>query len=102
MNGSLTGDGAKGTAEFGRDPAGGLWHGLDGALALGGAEEVDGEMADGGHVAGAVAAAQAGFVLPEDDVETPVQAFDPPMTPDRLGAALRGQSRGRDVIAALG
>ncbi len=41
------------------------------------ADDVDGEVPDEGHVAGAVAGSEAGLVLLEDDVENPVEAvFD--------------------------
>ena len=42
---------------------------LDGAPVLGGADEVEGEVADGGHVVGAMALAEAGLVVGEGDVE---------------------------------
>jgi transposase len=38
----------------------------------------------------AVTAAQAGLVFLEDDVQHPMETFDPPMGADGLGGALRG------------
>ena len=59
--------------------------GLDGSLVGGGADEVEGEMPDGGHVSGAVALAQAGEVFGEGDVEHPVEAvLDCPVFADGL------------------
>jgi hypothetical protein len=60
--------------EFVGVPSGELAGGLDGPLALADAYGVDGEVADDGHVAGAVASAQPRLILFEDHVEHPVQA----------------------------
>jgi hypothetical protein len=47
--------------------------------------EVEGEVADDGHIGRAVAIAQARLVLVEVDVEHPVEPIlDAPMPPSRL------------------
>jgi hypothetical protein len=73
---------------------------FDAFLVLGGAQEVDGEVANHGHVLGAVAASKAGLVIAEDYVENLMKAFlDGPMTPDRRGAAGGVERGGGDVVA---
>jgi hypothetical protein len=48
-------------------------------LILGGANEIDGEVPDDGHIFRAVAFAQTGLVFVEDNVKNPVQlVFDGP------------------------
>ena len=82
------------TSEFGRVPSGQLAHGLDGSPALSGADEVDGEVADHRHVAGAMSTPEARLILFEGDVEHPVQAvFDTPVATHALGKALGGAAR---------
>ncbi|BAV50026.1 hypothetical protein Amn_09830 [Aminobacter sp. Y103A] len=44
---------------------------LDGLFSGHGSDEVEGEVADHGHVCGAVAAAQAGLIILELDIENP-------------------------------
>ena len=56
-------------------------------------------MADGGHVVGAVALAQAGLVVAEGDIEHPVQAIlDRPVLADGLGG---GEGSGGDEMAGF-
>ncbi len=58
----------------------------DGAPVACGADEVEGEVVDGAHVAGAVALPEAGLVVAEGDVEHPMQAvLDGPVLAHRLG-----------------
>ena len=72
-------------------------------LSRGGADEVEGEVADGGHVPGAMALAEAGLVVGEGDVEHPVQAvLDRPVPADRGGGVGRGEGAGGDEVAGLG
>ena len=47
---------------------------LDGFRVLGGADKVEGEVADDGHVLGAEALSQSGLVVVEGDIEHLVQA----------------------------
>ena len=60
-------------------------------------------MADGGHVAGAMALAETGLVVGEGDVEHPVQAvLDGPVLADGFGGVGRGEGAGGDEVAGLG
>ena len=71
------------------------WRGR-GAVApvRGGLGEVEGEVADDGHVGCAVALAQPGLVFAEIDVEHPVQPIlDAPVAARRLGGAFGGSGR---------
>ncbi len=59
-------------------------------------------MPDDRHVLRAVALAQAGLVLGEDDIEDPMElVLDRPVAAHGLGRLLCRQRRGRDVIAGL-
>ncbi len=73
-------------AEVGGIPRGAFAPGFDGSLVFCRANEVDGEVSDGGHVSGAVAFTEAGQVLPEGDVEHPVElVLDAPVSAHGLG-----------------
>src|SRR5487761_1396518 len=57
-----------------------------GSLVLCGADEIDCEVSDDGHVSSAVASPQTGLILIEGDVEDPVQTvLDGPVTANGLG-----------------
>ena len=86
-----------------RVPGGSLSTRLDRALVFCVADQIDGEVADDGHVLGAVAFAQAGEVLLEGYVERPMQVvLDCPMAAHRLGKGFcRERARG-DVGASSG
>ena len=63
-----------------RVPRGSFAPALDGSLVGGLSHQIEGEMADNGHVPGAVAGAEARLVLIEGHIEGPVQViFDGPM-----------------------
>ena len=63
-----------------RVPGGSFAPSLDRSLVGGLSHQVEGEMADNGHVPGAMAGAEARLVLIEGDVEGPVQVvFDGPV-----------------------
>src|SRR5208283_5303588 len=91
---------ARGGAGFGAAASCGWPWGAFGFLR--GSDLIDGEMADDRHVGCAVALAQPGLVLVEDDVEHPVQlVFDPPMAADGCGGGLGRERRRGDIIAGL-
>src|SRR6266436_2199479 len=67
-----------------RVPSGSFAPSLDRALVGGLSHQVEGEMADNGHVPGAMAGAQARLVLIEGHIEGPVQVvFDGPVASHR-------------------
>ena len=88
-------------AEVGWVPGGAFTTGFDRSLVLGGANEIDGEVSNDGHVGGAVAFAQAGEVLVEGYVERPMQiVFDRPMATHR-GGEIGCRERARGDVGAL-
>lgn len=67
-----------------------------------GADQIDREMSDDGHVSRAMALAQAGLVLGEDGVEHPAQlVLDAPLATHGLAGMPRRERRRGDVIAGL-
>jgi hypothetical protein len=86
-----------------RVPSGELAAELGGSAVVRGADEVEGEVADDGHVPGSVSLSEAGLVVAEDDVEHPMGAvLDPPMPADGLGGGGGGEAGGGDVVAGFG
>ena len=76
---------------------------LDGFFVGCGADEVEGEVSDDGHVFGAVSFSEAGLVVAEDDVEDPVEAvFDAPVPTNRLSGLGRGEVGRGDIVSGLG
>ena len=79
--------------DFGEEvwiPTGAFAAELDSSLVLCGADEIDCEVSDDGHISSAVASPQTGLILTEGDVEDPVQTvLDGPVTANGLGC-LRG------------
>jgi hypothetical protein len=59
-------------------------------LVIGGSDEIDGEVSDNCHVVGAVSCSQTGLIVPEGDVQHPVQTvLDRPMAANGLSGAGR-------------
>ncbi len=74
--------------------------GLQASRDIGGFEDVEGPVSDGGHVGGAISGAGPGLVLAEGDVGHPVETVpDHPMAADGPGARLRCHRPGRDTWA---
>ena len=84
-------------------PAGDFLLGADAAL-LGGvlAQEVEGEVAQGGQIGGGMAGADAALVLAQGDVEHPVEGvFDAPVAADGAGQFGGVRRQAAQVVAPL-
>src|ERR1700689_407205 len=83
-------------------PSGDLSAQLDAVLVCRGADQVDGEVSDDGHVFCAMAFAQTRLVFGEDDVQHPMQlVLYAPMAAHRAGRLLRRKLGRGDGIAGL-
>src|SRR5690606_6906339 len=75
---------------------------LDGSLVLDGADEIDGEVSDDGHVLCAMALSQPRLIVLEDDVEGPMEGvFNEPVAAHRLCRRLGIASGRRDEVAGI-
>jgi hypothetical protein len=83
-------------------PSGPLSPEFDASFVLGSTQEVDGKVADDGHVFRAVSTSKAGLVVFKRHVENPVKAvLDGPVAAHGLGGAGGVERGGRDVVACL-
>src|ERR1700691_6340589 len=98
----LTRQGSQALGEVVWVPSGDLSAQLDAFLVCRGADQVDGEVSDDGHVFCAMAFAQTRLVFGEDDVQHPVHlVLYAPMAAPRAGPLLTRKLGRGDVIAGL-
>ena len=98
----LTGKNSEDFAEVVFVPTGSFSAKLDGSLVFCGADEIDGEVSDDGHVLCAMALSQPRLIVLEDNVEGPVEGvFDEPMAAHGLCRCWCVKFGRRDEVAGI-